>query len=299
MYALQQVYGKSCPKYPIELKHQAYWALKHLISILNRGCSPKLSLNWPGRGGLGEGGPFPSPDVFSIQNLRVISTRWPNFKVNGPRVKHYFGGDLPPKVRILQKSQENGQNWTNTDTGTERVHKSQEFSSKVQESYGSNRAMVIADSLVSTTIDQDAPSSSSFPIANVIGDPPRSVSTRKQEEGIDFEESFAPVARIEAIRIFIAKAAHKNMTIYQMDVKTAFSNGEFKEEVYVSQPEGFVDQDNPSYMYKLKKALYGLKQAPRAWYDMLSSFLISQHVFKGVVDPTLFTRQAGNDLLLV
>ncbi|GJX88644.1 retrovirus-related pol polyprotein from transposon TNT 1-94 [Tanacetum coccineum] len=70
-------------------------------------------------------------------------------------------------------------------------------------------------------------------------------------------------------------------------------------EVYVSQPEGFVDQDNPSHVYKLKKALYGLKQAPRAWYDMLSSFLISQHFSKGAVDPTLFTRQAGNDLLLV
>ncbi|GJU18382.1 retrovirus-related pol polyprotein from transposon TNT 1-94 [Tanacetum coccineum] len=119
-----------------------------------------------------------------------------------------------------------------------------------------------------------------------------------QEEGINFEE-FAPVARIEAIRIFIANTAHKNMTIYQMDVKTTFLNGELKEEVYVSQPEGLVDQDNPSHVYKLKKALYGLKQAPRAWYDMPSSFLISQHFSKGVVDPTLFTQQAGNDLLLV
>ncbi|GJS87911.1 retrovirus-related pol polyprotein from transposon TNT 1-94 [Tanacetum coccineum] len=121
----------------------------------------------------------------------------------------------------------------------------------------------------------------------------------RQEEGIDFEESFAPVARIEAIRIFVANAAHKNMMIYQMDVKTAFLNGELKEEVYVSQPEGFVDQDNPSHVYKLKKALYGLNKAQRAWYDMLSSFLISQHFSKGVVDPTLFTRQAGNNLLLV
>ncbi|GJT55014.1 retrovirus-related pol polyprotein from transposon TNT 1-94 [Tanacetum coccineum] len=89
------------------------------------------------------------------------------------------------------------------------------------------------------------------------------------------------------------------MMIYQMDVKTAFLKGELKEEVYVSQPEGFVDQDNPSHVYKLKKALYGLKQAPRAWYDMLSSFLISQHFSKGAVDPTLFIRKAGNDLLLV
>ncbi|GJT55081.1 retrovirus-related pol polyprotein from transposon TNT 1-94 [Tanacetum coccineum] len=204
------------------------------------------------------------------------------------------------------------------------------------------RVVDLADSPVSTSIDQDAPSISipstqdqehspiisqgsssnvrpihtlfeslgrwtkDHPIANVIGDPSRSISTRKQlqtdamwqEEGINFEESFAPVARIEDICIFVANAANKNMTIFQMDVKTAFLNGELKEEFYVSQPEGFVDQDNPSHVYKLKKALYGLKQAPRAWYDMLSSFLILQHFSKGAVDPTLFTRKAGNDLLL-
>ncbi|GJZ10708.1 retrovirus-related pol polyprotein from transposon TNT 1-94 [Tanacetum coccineum] len=176
------------------------------------------------------------------------------------------------------------------------------------------RAAVLADSLVSTSIDQDAPSSNKVfliklkwiykvktdEFGGVLKNKARLVAQGfRQEEGIDFEESFAPVARIEAIRIFVANAAHKNMTIYQMDVKTAFLNGELKEEVYVSQPEGFVDQDNPSHVYKLKKALYGLKQAPRAWYDMLSSFLISQHFSKGAVDPTLFTRQAGNDLLLV
>ncbi|GKF04681.1 retrovirus-related pol polyprotein from transposon TNT 1-94, partial [Tanacetum coccineum] len=77
----------------------------------------------------------------------------------------------------------------------------------------------------------------------------------RQEEGIDFEELFAPVARIEAIRIFVEYVAHKNMIIYQMDVKMAFMNGKLIEEVYVSQPEGFVDQDNPSHVYKLKKAL--------------------------------------------
>nr|GFB63717.1 hypothetical protein [Tanacetum cinerariifolium] len=97
----------------------------------------------------------------------------------------------------------------------------------------------------------------------------------RQEEGIDFEESFAPVARLEAIRIFIAYAAQKNMVVYQIDVKIVFLNGNLREEVYVSQPDGFVDQDNPNHVYKLKKALYGLKQASRAWYDMLSSFLIS------------------------
>ncbi|GJZ59595.1 retrovirus-related pol polyprotein from transposon TNT 1-94 [Tanacetum coccineum] len=117
----------------------------------------------------------------------------------------------------------------------------------------------------------------------------------RQEEGIDFEESFAPVARIEAIRIFIANAATKNMIIYQMDVKTAFLNGDLQEEVFVSQPEGFEDQDNPTHVYRLKKALYGLKQAPRAWYDTLSKFLLANNFFKGVVDPTprgIFINQA-------
>nr|GEU31132.1 hypothetical protein [Tanacetum cinerariifolium] len=121
----------------------------------------------------------------------------------------------------------------------------------------------------------------------------------RQEEGIDFEEFFAPVTRLEAIRIFLAYVAHKNMIVYQMDVKTAFLNGNLREEVYVSQPDGFVDQDNPNHVYKLKKALYGLKQAPRTWYDMLSSFLISQDFSKGSVDPTLFIRRNGNNLLLI
>nr|GFA55312.1 retrovirus-related Pol polyprotein from transposon TNT 1-94 [Tanacetum cinerariifolium] len=120
----------------------------------------------------------------------------------------------------------------------------------------------------------------------------------RQEEGIDFEESFSLVARLEAIRIFLAYAAQKNMVVYQMDVKTAFLNGNLREEVYVSQPDGFVDSDNPNHVYKLKKALYGLKQAPRAWYDMLSSFLLSQDFSKGLVDPTLFIRRNGKDLLL-
>nr|GEU78036.1 retrovirus-related Pol polyprotein from transposon TNT 1-94 [Tanacetum cinerariifolium] len=121
----------------------------------------------------------------------------------------------------------------------------------------------------------------------------------RQEEGIDFEESFALVARLEAIRIFSHMPHTKNMAVYQMDVKIAFLNGNLREEVYVSQPDGFVDQDNPNHVYKLKKALYGLKQAPRTWYDMLSSFPLSQDFSKGSVDPTLFIRRNGNDLLLV
>ncbi|GJS91776.1 retrovirus-related pol polyprotein from transposon TNT 1-94 [Tanacetum coccineum] len=89
-----------------------------------------------------------------------------------------------------------------------------------------------------------------------------------------------------------------NMIVYQMDVKTAFLNGILREEVYVSQPDGFVDQDNLNHVYKLKKALYGLKQAPRAWYDLLSKFLLSQEFSKGTVDPTLFIRRQGKDILL-
>ncbi|GKA75358.1 retrovirus-related pol polyprotein from transposon TNT 1-94 [Tanacetum coccineum] len=128
--------------------------------------------------------------------------------------------------------------------------------------------------------------------SSVLKNKARLVAKRyRQEAGIDFEEPFAPVARIEAICIFIANAATKNMTIYQMDVKTEFLNGKLREVVYVSQPEGFVDPNKPNHVYRLKKALYGLKQAPRAWYDMLSSFLLSQEFSKGAVDPTLLTRK--------
>nr|GFB35707.1 retrovirus-related Pol polyprotein from transposon TNT 1-94 [Tanacetum cinerariifolium] len=108
-----------------------------------------------------------------------------------------------------------------------------------------------------------------------------------QKEGVDFEESFAPVARLEAVRLFIAYAAHKSFTIYQMDVKTVFRYGPLKEEVYVDQPNGFVDPYHYDKVYRLKKALYGLKQAPRAWYDELSKFLLSKGFTKDHVssDP--------------
>ncbi|GJR88068.1 retrovirus-related pol polyprotein from transposon TNT 1-94 [Tanacetum coccineum] len=120
-----------------------------------------------------------------------------------------------------------------------------------------------------------------------------------QKEGIDFEESFAPVARLEAVRLFIAYAAHKSFTVYQMDVKTTFLYGPLKEEVYVNQPDGFVDPYHPDKVYHLKKALYGLKQAPRAWYDELSNFLVSKGFSKGSIDPTLFITKHGEDILLV
>nr|GEZ59377.1 retrovirus-related Pol polyprotein from transposon TNT 1-94 [Tanacetum cinerariifolium] len=120
----------------------------------------------------------------------------------------------------------------------------------------------------------------------------------RQEEGIDFEESFAPVARMEAIKIFLAYTARKSFTMFQKDVKTAFLHGSPKEDVYVCQPEGFIDADHPSHVYKLKKALYGLKQAPRAWYDELSKFLLHNHFLKGTIDPTLFIRRFQDDILV-
>ncbi|GJZ76396.1 retrovirus-related pol polyprotein from transposon TNT 1-94 [Tanacetum coccineum] len=235
------------------------------------------------------------------------------------------------------------------------------------------RAVDLADSPVSMSIDQDAPSIKSpktphfhddplheslhedstshgsssnvrpihipfeslsrwtkdYPIANVIGDPSRfnfkqamtkpSWIDAMQEEiheferlqvwelvscpdkargGYQFRGIICTGCKNRGHQYLCNKCSQQEYDNFQMDVKMAFLNGELKEEVYVSQPEGFVDQDNPSLVYKLKKALYGLKQVPRAWYDMLSSFLISQHFSKGAVDPMLFTRKAGNDLLL-
>ncbi|GKB85525.1 retrovirus-related pol polyprotein from transposon TNT 1-94 [Tanacetum coccineum] len=125
------------------------------------------------------------------------------------------------------------------------------------------------------------------------------IESMQDKDGIDLEESFAQVARLEAVRIFVAYAAHKNFPTYQMDVKTASLNGPLKEEVFVRQPVGFVDPDFLNHVYRLKKALYGLKQAPRAWYDKLSSLLIDHHFTKGIIDPTLFTRRHGDDMLLV
>nr|GEW66867.1 retrovirus-related Pol polyprotein from transposon TNT 1-94 [Tanacetum cinerariifolium] len=120
-----------------------------------------------------------------------------------------------------------------------------------------------------------------------------------QKEGVDFEESFALVAWLEAVRLFIAYAAHKSFTVYHMDVKIAFLYGPLKEEVYVNQPDGFVDSYHYDKVYRLKKALYGLKQAPRAWYDELSNFLVSKGFSKGFIDPTLFITKHRGDILLV
>ncbi|KAJ9556343.1 hypothetical protein OSB04_010957 [Centaurea solstitialis] len=121
----------------------------------------------------------------------------------------------------------------------------------------------------------------------------------RQQEGIDYDQTFAPVARLEAIRMFLAYAAYKDFTVFQMDVKTAFLYGHLKEEVYVTQPEGFVDPDHPDYVYVLDKALYGLKQAPRAWYEELSTYLLSKGFKKGSVDSTLFIMKEGDHIVVI
>ncbi|GJU15004.1 retrovirus-related pol polyprotein from transposon TNT 1-94 [Tanacetum coccineum] len=120
-----------------------------------------------------------------------------------------------------------------------------------------------------------------------------------QKEGIDFEESFALVAWLEAVLLFIVYAGHKSFTVYQMDVKTSFLYEPLKEEVYVNQPDGFVDPYHVDQVYRLKKALYGLKQAPKAWYDKLPNFLVSKGFSKGSIDPTMFITKHGKDILLV
>ncbi|GJT07398.1 putative ribonuclease H-like domain-containing protein [Tanacetum coccineum] len=121
----------------------------------------------------------------------------------------------------------------------------------------------------------------------------------RQEEGIDYDEVFAPVARIEAIRIFLAFASYMGFIVYQMDVKSAFLYGKIDEEVYVSQPPGFVDPKYPKKVYKVVKALYGLHQAPRAWYATLSTFLLKSGYRRGTIDKTLFIKKDKNDIMLV
>nr|GEZ01552.1 hypothetical protein [Tanacetum cinerariifolium] len=120
-----------------------------------------------------------------------------------------------------------------------------------------------------------------------------------KQEGIDYDETFALVARIEAIRLFLAYAAHNDFTVFQMDVKTAFLNEILKEEVYVGQPLSFISKQYPDNVYALDKALYGLKQAPRAWYDVLLQFLIDNSFQKGSIDTTLFIKKKGKHIMLI
>jgi hypothetical protein len=120
-----------------------------------------------------------------------------------------------------------------------------------------------------------------------------------QVEGLDFGETYAPVARLEAIRILLAYACAHNIKLNQMDVKSTFLNGYINKEFYVEQPSSFEDEKKPNHVYKLKKALYGLKQAPRAWYERLMDFLLSKGFIMGKVDTTLFTKKIGKDLFVL
>jgi len=120
-----------------------------------------------------------------------------------------------------------------------------------------------------------------------------------QQEGIDYIETFAPVASLEAIRLLLSYFVNHGIILYQMDVKSAFLNGVIEEEVYVKQTPGFEDLKHPDHVYKLKKSLYGLKQAPGAWYDRLSNFLIKNDFKRGQVDTTLFRRTLEKDILVV
>jgi hypothetical protein len=120
-----------------------------------------------------------------------------------------------------------------------------------------------------------------------------------QVEGLDFGETFAPIAHLEAIRILLVFAAPKGFKLYQMNVKSAFLNGVIQEEVYVRQPLCFENPKYPNRVYKLSKALYGLKQVPWAWYARLRTFLLDHGYVMGSVDKTLFTLKHGNDFLLV
>ena len=119
-----------------------------------------------------------------------------------------------------------------------------------------------------------------------------------QMEGVDYNETFAPVAHIESIRILLALACHLKFKLYQMYVKTVFLNGFLKEDVYVAQPKGFIDPHFPDHVLYLKKALYGLKQAPKAWYDRLTQYLVSHKFTRRKTDQTLFIKRKDDELIV-
>ena len=119
-----------------------------------------------------------------------------------------------------------------------------------------------------------------------------------QMEGVDYDETFAPVAYMKSIRILLALACHLKFKLYQMDVKTTFLNGFLKEDVYVAQPKGFIDPHFLNHVLYLKKAFYGLKQAPKAWYDRLTQYLVSHKFTRGKADKTLFIKKEDGELII-
>ena len=117
-------------------------------------------------------------------------------------------------------------------------------------------------------------------------------------EGVDFDEIFTPVARMESIRVLLALAFHLKFKLYQMDVKIAFLNEFLEEDVYIAQPKGFINPHFPDHVLYLKKSLYGLKQAPRAWYDRLTQYLVSHSFRRGQANQTLFIKRENGELIV-
>jgi len=120
-----------------------------------------------------------------------------------------------------------------------------------------------------------------------------------QEEGIDYDKTFAPVARLEVVRLLLAFSCMNGFKLFQMDVKSVFLNGIVNEEIFVSQPPGFEDHLYPKHVYKLKKALYGLKQMPRQWYERLSNFMLSHNYERGKIEKTLFIKKSNFVVIMV
>lgn len=120
-----------------------------------------------------------------------------------------------------------------------------------------------------------------------------------QDPGVDFTDTFAPVARLDTIRAILALAAHKGWLVFQLDVKSAFLNGDLKEEIFIDQPDGFVKKNAESKVYLLKKALYGLKQAPRAWYSKLDDYLLKLGFEKSITEPTLYVVKKNEEVLII
>ncbi|GJW29252.1 retrovirus-related pol polyprotein from transposon TNT 1-94 [Tanacetum coccineum] len=146
---------------------------------------------------------------------------------------------------------------------------------------------------LNVTFDETPPPSKTSPLVD------DDLDEEEPIKGIDYDETYAPVARLKSIRILLAYACALDFKLFQMDVKSAFLNGFINEEVYVAQPPGFIDFEKPNHVYKLKKALYGLKQAPKAWYDRLKAFLIKHKYKMGMVDNTLFTKKKSSNLIIV
>ncbi|GJU47266.1 retrovirus-related pol polyprotein from transposon TNT 1-94 [Tanacetum coccineum] len=238
-----------------------------------------------------------NPDKRQQHNTTHTSTT--SDVADSPPLNIHSTHQNPTQVPTVSASE----NITQAETNTENAQFDDDefiniFSTPVQEQGETSSRHV--DSSNMHTFYQHHPSAQRWtkdhPLEQVIGNPSQSIRTRRQletdgemskgyaqKEGIDFEESFAPVAGLEAVRLFIAYAAHESFTVYQMDVK----------------PDGFVDPYHLDQVYRLKKTLYGLKQAPRAWYDELSNFLVSKGFSKGSIDPTLFITKHGEDILLV